>query len=158
MTNRIISIKFKWTNRSLKEELSNNCKYLIGDCEEEWDSLFLLMSSGRTRSSRHKLKYKVFNLNIKKNIFFFYGLPREAVEFTSLDIFKILLEMVLRNTLWAEGWDWALSRGPFLPQLFWFPKSPSNFSFQTTTLFLSADYALKQKNRKNYRYTILIQA
>lgn len=35
----------------------------MGDCKDEYDRLFLLLSSARTRGSGHNLKYMKFNLN-----------------------------------------------------------------------------------------------
>jgi len=48
------------------------------------------------------------------------GLPREAVESPSLEIFKTCLDKVLYSLLWGDpalagGLDWVTHRGPFQP-------------------------------------------
>lgn len=72
---KIITNMVEGTNKSLKGDLINVCKYLIGECKEDWTRLFSLMSSGRTRDNRHKLKYRKFILNMRKIISSFKSYP-----------------------------------------------------------------------------------
>jgi len=64
-----------------------------------------VVPSNRTRSNGHKLKHKKFHLNTRKNFFtlrvmeHWNRLPREVVEFPSLEIFKTRLDKVLCSLL-----------------------------------------------------------
>ncbi|KFV83731.1 hypothetical protein N308_01668, partial [Struthio camelus australis] len=55
--------------------------------------------------NRHKLNHRKFRLNLRKNFFtvrvteHWNGLPREVVEFPSLEIFKTRLDVILGNVL-----------------------------------------------------------
>lgn len=52
-----------------QEGLVNVYTYLIGGSKEYRVRIFTVLPSQRTRGSRHKLKYKSFFLNVRKNIF-----------------------------------------------------------------------------------------
>ena len=58
-----------------------------------------MVPSDRTKGNDHKLKHKKFHLNIQKHFFtarvvqHWSRLPKEAVEFPSLEIFRIPLAM-----------------------------------------------------------------
>jgi len=65
------------------------------------------MPSDRTRGKGHKLKQRKFQLNTRKNFFPLRvtepwpRLPRGAVEFPSLKIFKPHLDAVLCSLFWV---------------------------------------------------------
>jgi len=64
-----------------------------------------VVPSDRTRGNRHKLKHRIFCLNMRKNFFplrvmeHWNRLPREVAQSPSLGIFKICLDKVLCNLL-----------------------------------------------------------
>jgi len=106
---------FSLKKRRLQGDLRNAYKYLKGGCQEDGAKLVSVVPSDRTRGNGHKLKQRKFCLNMRKNFFPlrvtepWHRLPREAVEFPSLEIFKTRLDKVLCSLLWVtllrqEGW------------------------------------------------------
>ncbi|GAB0208977.1 mitochondrial enolase superfamily member 1 [Grus japonensis] len=94
---------FSLEKTRLRGDFINAYKYLKGGCLEEGARLFSMVPSDRTRGNGHKLGK--FHLNMRKKFFtlrvteYWKRLPREVVEFPSLEIFKIHLDMILRNLL-----------------------------------------------------------
>ena len=80
-------------------------KYLKGKRKEGRARLFSVVPSARTRGNWHKLKHREFLLNVRRNFFtvrvteHWNRLPREAVEFPYLEIFKTHLDVILCNLL-----------------------------------------------------------
>lgn len=88
--------------RESSEGLTDVCKYLRG-----WYKEYRAIGAHyQDQWPRHKLKHQGFPLNIKKHFFTVrvtrhcHGLPRVAVEFSSLEIFKRCLDMVLSISRW----------------------------------------------------------
>jgi len=96
---------FSLKKRRLRGDLVNAYKYLKCGCQKDGDRLFSVTPSNRTRSNRHTLKQKKFQLNMRKNFFplrvteHWNRLPREVVESPSLEILKTHLDKVLCSLL-----------------------------------------------------------
>jgi len=98
---------FSLEKRRWRGDLRNANKYLQGGGQEDRARLFSVVPSDRTRGNGHKLKPRKFQLKMRKNFFPLRvtepwpGLPKEAVESPSLEIFKTHLDKVLCSLLWV---------------------------------------------------------
>ena len=58
---------FSLEKRQLRVDLFNVYEYLKGECQENGDRLFSVLSVDKTRGNRHKLKQGKFQLNMRKH-------------------------------------------------------------------------------------------
>ena len=84
-----------------KAYFTSVCKYLTEECEEYRATLFSLVSSNRTSSNRHRLKYRKFQLNIRKSFLIARRdqVARDLEGSPSVEIFKTALSNLLQLTL-----------------------------------------------------------
>jgi len=122
---------FSLEKRRLRGDLVTAFQYLKEVYEKDGDKLVRSACCNRTRGNCFKLKEGRFRLDIRKKFFtrrvtrHRYRLPREVVDASSLEVFKVRLDRALSNLielkmslLMAGGLDQMTSKGPFQPQLF----------------------------------------
>ncbi|KAK4811092.1 hypothetical protein QYF61_016378 [Mycteria americana] len=102
---------FSLGKRRLRGNLIVAFQYLKGAYEKDGDRLFSRACSDRTRGNGFKLKEGRFRLDIRKKFFYdvvniikkllkhWNRLPREVVDASSLEVFKVRLDEALSNLI-----------------------------------------------------------
>jgi len=89
--------------RRLRSDLLAAFQYLKGVYRKDGEGLFTRVCSDRTEGNGFKLKEGRFRLDIRKKFFtmrvvkYWNRLPREAVDASSLEVFKARLDGALSN-------------------------------------------------------------
>ena len=96
---------FSLEKRRLQGDLTVAFQYLKGSHKKDEDKVFSRACSNRTRGNGSKLKEARFRLGIRKKFFMmkvvkhWNRLPREVVDSTSLETFKVRVDGVLSNLI-----------------------------------------------------------
>ena len=97
---------FSQEKRRLQGDLAAAFQYLKGVYRKYGENLFSKACCDRTRSKGFKLREGKFGLDVKKRFFImrvgkhWNRLPREVVEASSLEAFKVKLDEALNNLIY----------------------------------------------------------
>ncbi|KAK4817897.1 hypothetical protein QYF61_002281, partial [Mycteria americana] len=112
-------------DKVLRGDFISVYKYLKGEYKKDGARLFSVVCNDGKKGDGHKLKHRMFPLNIKKYFFPMrvtehrHRLPEKTVESLSLEILKSRLDIILSNQLWVAlldqgGWQGDLQRTAFV--------------------------------------------
>ena len=89
----------------MKVDITAAFRYLMGPYKQEESRLFIQSDSNRMRGNRFKIREGRFRIDDRKKFFsqrvvrHWHKLPREAVDVSSLELFRIRLDGVLGNLI-----------------------------------------------------------
>lgn len=114
-----------WAWRRSRRDLTQACKYLKGECQDNGVEFFSVVPSDRTRGNRHKLEQRNFHLNMRKNFFSFKG--DRALENAAQRCCEVFFSGYIKNIPWHFPVQTTL--GNLLQQVSWtrrYLEVPSN--------------------------------